>query len=323
MPKTLKRLSSDKPDFDKLDEMISAMSEILEGNTNTGLTIEELLLFQDEYGSFKLLDSYEVPAEARIDFCYMPTYIGSAILMKEYLNGEKQLKEQLEKALEASLKGGLSGHGYDAESGRISALKIFIKGGLQEFLESHNHICPEFHNLIHNILHQYNSNILRKCTKGAWGEDYAPEWQEIVNNLKINKRLYIAYGSNMDKYQMNIRCPNAKVFGKTYLEDWELTMPHYANIERKRGKKTPALVWQINKRDETALNRYEGYPDCYDKINIIVNVDGKPVSAMAYVMTEEYKKSKRSPRSGYKEQILRGYLDAGFSAEEFKPRNLS
>lgn len=40
-------------------------------------------------------------------------------------------------------------------------------------------------------------------------------------------------------------------------------------------------------------------------------------------MTEEYKKSKRSPRSGYKEQILRGYLDAGFSAEEFKPRNLS
>ena len=316
----LRRLSSDKPDFDKLDEMISTMSEILEDNASKRLTIEELLLFQDEDGSFKLLDSYEVPAEACIDFCYMPTYMGSAILMKKYLNGEKHLEENLEKALEASLKGGLLGLGYDEERVRISALKIFIKGGLQEFLESHNHICPEFHNLIHNILHQYNSNILRKCTKGAWGEDYASEWQDIVNNLKINKRLYIAYGSNMDKYQMNIRCPNAKVFGKTYLEDWELTMPHYANIERKSGKKTPAHVWQITKRDETALNRYEGYPNCYDKINIIVNIDGKRVSAMAYVMTEEYKKIKKSTRKGYKEQILRGYLDAGFSAEEFKPR---
>jgi len=314
------RLSFDKPDFDKLDQMLSSMCEVLEGNTNTGLTIEELLLFQDEDGSFKLLDSYEVPAEALIDFCYMPTYIGSAILMKEYINGEKRMEGQLEKALKASLKGGLLGHGYDTERVRISVIKIFIKGGLKEFLESHYHICPEFHNLIHNILHQYNSNILRKCTKGTWGEDYASEWQEIINNLKINKRLYIAYGSNMDKTQMKTRCPNAIVIGKTYLEDWELTMPHYANIERKKGKKTPALVWQITKRDEATLNRYEGYPKCYDKIDIIVNIDGKPVSAMAYVMTEEYKKIKKSIRRGYKEQILRGYLDAGYSVEEFRPR---
>lgn len=312
----LRRLSTDKPDFVKLGEMISAMNELLDGKPNTELTIEDLCLFQDEDGSFKLFDSYDVPSEARVDFCYTPTYIGAAIFVKKYLAGEVHLKEPMEKALLASVRGGLSGHGYDAEKDRISALKIFIKGGLHEFLECNNHICPEFHNAIHNILHQYKSNLLRKCTKGAWGEDYSSEWQEIVDNLQINKRLYISYGSNMDKSQMILRCPNAIVIGKTYLENWELTMPFYANIERKKGKKTPVLIWEITNRDEITLSHYEGYPKLYDKTDIIVNIDGNFVSAMAYVMTDEYKKCDKTPRSGYIEQILRGYRDAGFSEDD-------
>lgn len=39
---------------------------------------------------------------------------------------------------------------------------------------------------------------------------------------------------------------------------------------------------------------------------------------MAYVMTEEYKKTKKTPRSGYIEQILKGYREAGFNKEEFQ-----
>lgn len=303
----------------KLHEMITAMSKLLDGNNSSVLTIEELCSFQDKDGSFKLLNTYEVPSDARVDFCHTPTYIGSAILMKEYLAGEAGLIEKLEKALDASLRSGLLGHGYEAEAGRISALNFFIKGGLREFLENHNHINPGFHNLIHNILHQYNSNLFWGTTKGAWGEYYTSEWQEIVDKLKINRRLYIAYGSNMDKTQMlSQRCPDAVLIGKTYLEDWELTMPHYSNIERKEGKKTPALVWQITNKDETVLDSYEGYPKAYEKINAIVKIDGKPVSAMAYVMTEEYKKTKKTPRSGYIEQILKGYREAGLNKEEFQ-----
>ena len=41
---------------------------------------------------------------------------------------------------------------------------------------------------------------------------------------------------------------------------------------------------------------------------------------MAYIMTDEYKKSGKVPRSGYKDQILRGYREAGFDEEEFQPR---
>lgn len=318
----LKRLSVDKPDFAKLYGMVETMNLMLEDSCEQTLTVEDLCVFQDVDGSFKLFDSYAVPSDARVDFCYMPTYMGTAILMKEYLKSNRYLVPKLERALKASLRGDILGHGYEAEKGQILAMQVFIKGGLRKFLETQREICPEFHNKVNNIVHRYKSCLLHggNSTKGLWGEDYRSEWQEIVDTLKLDRRLYIAYGSNMDKTQMEKRCPGAIVIGKTYLENWELTLPHYANIERSEGKKTPALIWEITKGNENSLDRYEGYPTCYDKIDIIVNVNGKVVSAMAYVMTYEYQKRYIKPRSGYKEQIFRGYRDAGFDEAEFRPR---
>lgn len=317
----LRRLKADEPNFTELYGMISAMSEMLKNSPKSKLTLEELLMFQDVDGSFKLFDTYNVSSDARVDFCYMPTYYGTAILMKECLIGKKHIVTELVKALKASLRHGDLGHGYETEKGRIDAIKVFIKGGLRKFLETEREICPEFHNKVNNIVHRYNSCLLcgDDYTKGSWNEDYSSQWQEIVDQLKLDKRLYVAYGSNMDKTQMESRCPGAKVLGKTYLENWALTLPHYANIERSKGKKTPALVWEITSENEEVLDRYEGYPKYYDKMDIIVCVDGKRMTAMAYVMTDEYKKCDKKPRSGYIDQILQGYRDAGFDEAEFQP----
>ncbi|HZK39143.1 MAG TPA: gamma-glutamylcyclotransferase family protein [Clostridia bacterium] len=315
----LQRLRTETPDFDKLGEMTTAMKGLLDDDQNTLLTFEELCSFQDSEGSFKLFESYDIPSDARADFCHKPTYIGAAILMKHYL-AEKQQLFRLESALAASLRGGLSGHGYDAERARIEALNIFINGGLREFLETQREICPEFHQKIHNILHEYRTCLFNVTTRGVWGEDYRTEWQNIVDKLHMSKRLYVAYGSNMDKSQMMKRCREAVVAGSSYLENWELTLPFYANIEPAEGKKTPVLLWEITDQDEERLDKYEGYPKGYDKTEIIVNLNGKHVTAMAYVMTEDYKQIKKQPREGYENQILQGYRNAGFSEEEFRPR---
>ena len=317
---TLQRLNASQPDFTRLNEMLTAMKGLLGNNRNTVLRFEELLSFQDSDGSFNLLDSFQVPGDARVDFCYIPTYLGAAILMREYLKGRQGLKPALEMALNASLHRGFQGHGYEADKGCIDTLNIFIQGGLRDFLETQCEFCPEFHQLIHNILHRYNSCLLQKLTRGAWGEDYGSDWQSIVDRLRMRKRLYAAYGSNMDKSQMSLRCPDALAVGKTYLEDWELTIPFYADIEPAKGKRTPALIWEISADDEKSLDRYEGYPNFYVKTEIIVNLFGERVSAMAYIMTDKYKKTGKSPRNGYVEQILQGYRDAGFSVGEFDPR---
>ncbi len=134
-----------------------------------------------------------------------------------------------------------------------------------------------------------------------------------------NKKMYIAYGSNMDCSQMLSRCPNAVRIGTTYIENWQLTMPFYANIEPQNGARTPALIWQITKEDELLLDGYEGYPNSYEKTEIEISINGNKVNAMAYVMTSKYKLSDKKAREGYEDQIRRAYVNAGFLEEEFSP----
>ena len=87
------------------------------------------------------------------------------------------------------------------------------------------------------------------------------------------KKLYIAYGSNMDTEQMAYRCPDAKPLGVCLLRDWRLMFKGsltgaYATIEKEKGFRVPALLWEISEADEKRLDRYEGFPNFYYKANV-------------------------------------------------------
>jgi gamma-glutamylcyclotransferase (GGCT)/AIG2-like uncharacterized protein YtfP len=125
------------------------------------------------------------------------------------------------------------------------------------------------------------------------------------------KRLYLAYGSNLNLEQMRYRCPTARIAGKTELRGFELLFRGgVANIEPRAGSNVPALVWEIQPGDEAALDAYEGYPTLYAKQDIAVELNGAAVTAMAYVMTHKLKA--RLPSGYYYETIRQGYESAGF-----------
>ena len=132
----------------------------------------------------------------------------------------------------------------------------------------------------------------------------------------VNKeKIYIAYGSNLNLPQMAQRCPAAKVLGKSELKDYELLFRgsktgSYATVEPCEGKNVPVLLWTVGKKDELALDRYEGYPTFYEKENMTVDVDGQPVDAFVYVMTEGHRLGMPSHR--YVDTIAEGYETAGF-----------
>ena len=142
----LKKQKHNEPKFDELFAMISDLMNFLneDANLNDKLwnkNYNVILDFQDSDGSFKLFDSYEIPGDARVDFCWMPTYICTAILMKVYLTDSSSFTSKEESALLNGLKmssgKNLRGHGYDAFKGQIDALEIFMKAGLREFLDIH------------------------------------------------------------------------------------------------------------------------------------------------------------------------------------------
>lgn len=128
-------------------------------------------------------------------------------------------------------------------------------------------------------------------------------------------RFYIAYGSNLDLSQMSYRCPTAKVVGATMLTNWRLRFRGEANavatIERSAGYKVPVLVWQLQPKDERALDEYEGYPHLYRKETLRITVGGKRIYAMVYIMNEE-RHPYGAPAESYLSTIRAGYMTAGF-----------
>lgn len=63
-------------------------------------------------------------------------------------------------------------------------------------------------------------------------------------------------------------------------------------------------------RDEACLDLYEGFPRYYGKVNLPVELDGKTVTAMAYVMLPGF--DCNEPSLFYLDTIREGYRAAGF-----------
>lgn len=59
-----------------------------------------------------------------------------------------------------------------------------------------------------------------------------------------------------------------------------------ATIEPLEGSSVPVLLWKIRPQDELSLDRYEGYPNFYRKEMLEVELNGKPVNGMVYIMND-------------------------------------
>ena len=135
---------------------------------------------------------------------------------------------------------------------------------------------------------------------------------------KVKKKLYIAYGSNLNIRQMAYRCPNAKVAGNAILKDYRLLFrgPHtgaVATVEPSKNSSVPVLVWELTPADEAALDRYEGWPTLYRKETVKVELNGKIIKAIVYIMNEGRPLGQPSPY--YYATILEGYKSAGFDTD--------
>ena len=134
-------------------------------------------------------------------------------------------------------------------------------------------------------------------------------------------KYYLAYGSNMNTYQMAYRCPDARIVGATYLEGYELFFAGrvsnaVASIRKAKGHRVPVLIWKISPADEKSLDHYEGYPTFYGKDTVSVTVDGKKLTAMVYIMTKRPSARIGTPSQYYLETIEEGYEEFGFDVTQ-------
>lgn len=127
-----------------------------------------------------------------------------------------------------------------------------------------------------------------------------------------NRRIYAAYGSNINLDQMARRCPNSKIIGTAMIENYELEFRRVATIVPKEGAQVPVLLWELSPQDEKSLDRYEGYPNHYRKEDFEIKVGDTVCKGMAYVMN--YGQISMPPTTYYN-GILEGYKANGMDTK--------
>jgi gamma-glutamylcyclotransferase len=123
---------------------------------------------------------------------------------------------------------------------------------------------------------------------------------------------HFAYGSNMNRAQMLART------GKI-LEEHNASLPNYevrfnkkvrggtagANIQPAQGKTVHGVLYQIDEGAMRSLDRYEGVPDHYRRIEVQVTPDGgQAVPAQIYIASKIEKGLRPSP--SYLQAMLDG-----------------
>ena len=132
------------------------------------------------------------------------------------------------------------------------------------------------------------------------------------NNLPPKEQrthLYVAYGSNMNVEQMARRCPGSTPYDVGTIQGYSLEFNRVATICKEKGAEAPCVLWNITPEHERALDRHEGYPYKYTKVNVPVIVNGEEIKAMAYVMRDSSHKA--PPKDEYFDRILEGYIEFG------------
>ncbi len=260
--------------------------------------LDIILDFQDSDGSFKLLDSFHIPSDARVDFCYMPTYICCAILMKAFMTDcsafSSREKSALQNGLKISCSRNLTGHGYDGLSGQIDAINIFMKGGIREFMDLYPDFCPEFSEMINRII----SNFLKRESKndllGAWGESYETKIKAI--NEYFSQRKVFVYGTLMSGEDNHYHLQNSTFLSLATVHGYDMyDVGWYPAIVRGQNSIRGEL-YQVPVEDMGVIDTLEGEGSLYrKKCGKVTDIEGETSFAFVYVYMRDVSNLKKIP----------------------------
>ncbi len=123
-------------------------------------------------------------------------------------------------------------------------------------------------------------------------------------------KYYFAYGSNLCKQQMAIRCPESPYLFSGRLEGykWIIYSRGYANIVPSENDYVLGEVFRLSERDEEALDIYESVAEgMYSKEEIDIVTSSGLINCMVYVDPVQ---KPGKPKTEYVHRINQGVVSA-------------
>ena len=138
-------------------------------------------------------------------------------------------------------------------------------------------------------------------------------------------KYYFAYGSNMNKKQMQERCGSgARFLGKAHLPGYKFVYDGYsqnwkgavANIVPSEDEVVWGVLYEVSEDCEKNLDKYEGLGTAYQKKRVFVYDDlGTAYEAFVYLREPQ---EPGKPSEDYVKTVVEGAREAGIPEDYIK-----
>lgn len=119
--------------------------------------------------------------------------------------------------------------------------------------------------------------------------------------------LYFAYGSNMDRTQMQERCPESRLKGVGYLDNHDIAFTIFspekwkggcADVLPRDGQRVYGLVYEVSVTDVESLDRHEAvHAAKYERVTKEVTYQGSTHNMLTYQVV--HKEAGLHPSTAY------------------------
>ena len=124
---------------------------------------------------------------------------------------------------------------------------------------------------------------------------------------------YFAYGTNLNKKQMQERCPSGKPLFSAVLPNYKLVFTGWArkwrggvaSIKPLRGERVRGAIYEVT---EDCLKQLDKHEAGYHRFNVTVfDEDNEPIPAITYIKSGQLEET--LPSKEYAAVIRQGYQD--------------
>lgn len=272
-------------------------------------------------------DPASMPADARVEYVYKPTYIAATILMTALnryssIASDAMIQNVTRDVLNAALGRNFVGAGYDEYVGLIDTLRIFMQGDTAAFLKKYRNVNEVFACRLEETFSFLETEICTGKIKDAWsGKDYSEKGKEVLEMYHGGEPIeseyvwYACYGSNLsrERFMRYIReCSDqsAPIEDRPFLFEYNIYFAKAASGWDNGGKaflddSCPGAaygrIYKITREQYEQVKTKEG-SDYTKRVSCGI-IDGLPV----YSFTDTQKNTPtRTPSAKYFTTILTG-----------------
>lgn len=243
------------------------------------------------------LEPAELPADARVDYLYRPTYLAVCILANVLMRlPSRAVKiegfyEVLRKGLNAATGRRFEGAGYESVSGLIDTLSLFAKGKMFSFAEAY----PEVSESFTDMLLQSEAYIATKLQDGrfqcGWGEDCIGRVEELMVEITESrgKIKVFVYGTLMRGRSNHRILEGSHYLGSGSVGGYSMyDLGSYPGVKLDPNGTVLGELYEVDGNTLMRLNELEGEGNLYElDYADIVTEEGTVHSAGIYVYLHE------------------------------------